>query len=92
VARIPGATVRTGAAGQIDVSAPFEAHEAANMGVEAPDDRPSVPVGGQEQGPPSPAHGAAGGVDVVFTSVAPDLFTPTSTTTGMTEHHPAFGC
>lgn len=49
------------------------------------------PVGQQEQGPNSPTHGAAGGLDVQFTDVAPDLFTPASTSTGMTTSHPAFG-
>lgn len=81
----------TGAEGQINVQTAFEAAESPGDGPESGDDRPTVPVGSQEHGPDAPAHGAAGGLDVNFTEVAPDLFEPTSTSTSMTTSHPAFG-
>lgn len=82
-----------GAEGQINVPGSFiEPAEPHDAPPEDGDDRVDVPVGQQQQGPNSPTHGAAGGFDVNFTEVAPDLFTPSQTTTGLSlEHHPAAG-
>ena len=89
---MPGAPkAPMGAEGQLSVPSPLEAHESPTLGAEAGDDGVAAPVGAQEHGPNSPTHGAAGGLDVNFTEVAPDLFTPASTSTGMTTSHPAFG-
>lgn len=89
---MPGKPAPSGAEGQLNVVAPFA--EAVAPHEDAPtdgDDRVDVPVGSQEHGPNSPTHGAAGGLDVKFTDVAPDLFTPDSTSTGMHKGHPSFG-
>jgi hypothetical protein len=90
--KMPGAPAPMGAEGQINVpGAIIEAAEPHDAPPEDGDDRVDVPVGQQEHGPNSPTHGTAGGLDVTFTDVAPDLFTPASTSTGMTTGHPAFG-
>ena len=87
-----GPSAPMGAEGQIDVPGPIiEPAEPLADRAEDGDDRIPIPVGQQEHGPESPAHGAAGGHDVDFNSVAPDLHTDTTTTTGMTTGHPAFG-
>lgn len=76
-----------GAEGQINVSTAFEAPESPGAGPESGDDRPNVDAGSQSYGPTSPAHGAAGGIDVDFGSIAPIKFHPGSTSTGAT-HDP----
>lgn len=66
-----------GAEGQINVDGPIiESQEPRGSLVEDGDDRVPVKVGAQEQGPNSPTHGAAGGLDVDFASVAPIRFPP----------------
>lgn len=81
-----------GAEGQLNVPGPIvEAAEPFDAPPEDGDDRVAVPVGSQQHGPNSPTHGAAGGLDVTFTDVAPDLFKPSSTSTAMHTGHPAFG-
>ena len=81
-----------GAEGQINVAGAFvEPAEPHDAPPEDGDDRVDVPVGSQQHGPNSPTHGAAGGLEVDWASVAPLRFEPDSTSTGMTFAHPAHG-
>jgi hypothetical protein len=90
--KMPGAPAPMGADGQINVPGPIiEPADGSMTGSSPATTVLPIPVGSQDHGPASPAHGAAGGHDVDFSSVAPDLHTDTSTSTGMTESHPALG-
>jgi hypothetical protein len=92
MAQLPGKPAAPmGAEGQINVDPAMEAAEPHGEPPEDGDDRVNVPVGTVDYGPVSPGHGAAGGINVDFEAVAPLRFTPSSTTTGMTESHPAIG-
>lgn len=75
---MPGKPAPMGAEGQINVPSPWEARESVGDRTESGDDRVSVTVGAQQHGPNAPAHGAAGGIDVDFASVAPPSFEPDS--------------
>lgn len=89
---MPGKPPPDGGSGQINVAGPiFEAAEPHDEKAEDGDDRVDVTVGAQQHGPNSPTHGAAGGLEVDFASVAPLKFQPSSTTTGMTTDHAALG-
>lgn len=72
---MPGIPAPQGGDGQINVASPFEANETGGCWPpEQGDDRPVVPVGSQQHGPSSPTHGASGGIEVDYGSVAPVKF------------------
>lgn len=77
-----------GAEGQVDFNPGLESEEPTGQVDNEQDDRPTVPASGQQHGPASPSHGAAGGSDIDFWTKGASASTPSGPVrpqTGLTD-------